>query len=196
VHTAGLWVAQEPNTARYYLYREYLAGGRTAVEHTAQLLKGEPGLPQRCVGGSKSEGQWRSEFRAGGVVDGVPVPGLPVGEPDIADVEVGIQRVYGAHKRGELFVFSDLAGYLEQKATYSRETDANGEPTMAIEDKETFHFLDAERYIVGWLMRHTDRHWQALDASVTTCPRCGETRLVRLPDGTRRCNGCQYVDVA
>ena len=141
VHTAGMFYAQEPGTGRLYAYREYLAGGRTAEEHARELLKGEPMVPQ-CVGGSKSEGQWRREFQKGG---------LPVRAPQIADVEVGIDRVYGWHKTDRLFVFSDLTGYLEQKATYSRVLDDNDEPTEQIEDKETFHLLDAERYIVGWL---------------------------------------------
>jgi hypothetical protein len=145
VNTAGLFYAEEPGTKRLFLYREYKAGGRTAAEHASHLKKGEIMIP-KCVGGSHSEGQWRSEFRAGG---------LPVSEPDIKDVEVGIDRVYGTHSRNEILVFDDLHGYLEEKLTYSRELDANGEPTEKIEDKETFHFLDAERYIVGWLKRTT-----------------------------------------
>jgi hypothetical protein len=139
VNTVGMFYAEEPGTDRLYLYREYKAGGRTAKDHAKALLRGEPMVPN-CVGGSKSEGQWRNEFRAGG---------LPVKEPPISDVEVGIDRVYGAHKRGEIFVFDDLDGYLEQKLTYSRELDENGEPTEKIEDKETFHYMDAERYIIA-----------------------------------------------
>lgn len=144
VNTAGMFYAREPGTERLYAYREYTAGGRTAAQHAAALRANEPGLPL-CVGGSASEGQWRQEFQAGG---------LPVREPLIRDVEVGIDRVYGVHARDELLVFSDLAGYLEQKQTYSRELDANDEPTEKIADKETFHLLDAERYIIGYL-RHT-----------------------------------------
>ncbi len=146
VNTAGMFYAEELNskgepTGRHFAYREYKAGGRTAREHARHLLEGEPCIPN-CVGGSKSEGQWRDEFRDAG---------LYVREPKITEVEVGIDRVYGAHKRGELYVFDDLEGYLEQKATYSRELDEMGEPTEKIEAKETFHFMDAERYIVGWL---------------------------------------------
>jgi hypothetical protein len=141
VHTAGLFYAAEPGTNRLWLYREYLAGGRSAAEHAAALLAGEPGIPE-CVGGSRSEGQWRREFAAGG---------LPIRPPAFSDVEVGINRVYGAHKRAEIRVFDDLAGYLEQKQTYSRVLDETGEPTEAIEDKNLFHFLDAERYIIAAL---------------------------------------------
>jgi hypothetical protein len=153
VNTAGLFYAEEmkevnnqlQKTGRLFLYRQYKAGGRTAKEHATYLKKGEPMIP-RCIGGSHSEDQWRSEFKAGG---------LPVGEPDIKDVEVGIDRVYGTHARNELLVFDDLHGYLEEKMTYSRELDQNGEPTEKIEDKATFHFMDAERYIIGWLKKTT-----------------------------------------
>lgn len=141
VNTAAVFYAAEPGTDRLYLYREYLAGGRTAKEHADALKAGEPMVPQ-CVGGSKSEGQWRAEFRAAG---------LPVREPAVSEVEVGISRVYGAHKRGEILVFSSCKGYLAQKRAYARKLDAAGNPTEAIENKETYHYLDAERYVVGWL---------------------------------------------
>lgn len=147
VNTAGVFLAQELSgrantpTGRWFLYREYKAGGRTAKQHAQNLLDGEPGIPT-TVGGSHSEGQWRDEFRAGG---------LPVMEPPIKDVEVGIDRVYGVHARGELLVFDTCTGYLEQKLSYSRVLNDRGEPTEEIEDKRTFHFLDAERYIVAHL---------------------------------------------
>jgi len=145
VNTAGMFYAQEPS-GRLYAYREYKAGGRTAKEHATKLVEGEPMMPT-CVGGSHSEGQWRDEFRAGG---------LPVREPDVRDVEIGIDRVYGAHKANRVYVFDDLMGYLDEKASYARELDGNDEPTEKIEDKETFHFMDAERYILGWLFRTTE----------------------------------------
>ncbi|MCC6192273.1 MAG: terminase [Anaerolineales bacterium] len=130
-------------TGRLILYRSYKAGGRTAAEHAAKLREGEP-LELICFGGSKSEGQWRQEFGAGGLL---------VRPPLWSDVEIGIDRVYGAHKRNEIIVFDDLTEYLEQKGSYSRELDERGEPTEAIADKATYHFMDAERYIVAWEKR-------------------------------------------
>ena len=73
--------------------------------------------------------------------------------PDVTEVEVGIDRVYGAHKRNEILVFDTCTGYLDEKAGYSRELDDNDEPTEKIEDKSSFHFMDAERYVIGWLNR-------------------------------------------
>lgn len=139
VNTVALFYAQEPETKRLYLYREYKAGGRTAKEHTEAILKNEP-RPLAVYGGSKSEGQWRQEFRQAG---------LSVLEPKVSDVEVGIDRVYGAHQKNTIIVFDDLQGYLDDKMSYSRELDENGEPTEKIEDKHSFHFMDAERYIIG-----------------------------------------------
>lgn len=149
VNTAATFYANEPGTRKLYLYRTYKAGGRSAAEHAFSMLKGEPGIPT-CVGGSWSEDNWREEYRLGGKVAGEEVPGLPVMEPDIKEVEVGIDRVYGAHKRGEILVFDDLDDYLDEKRSYSRVLDAGGEPTDKIEAKETYHLIDSERYIVGW----------------------------------------------
>jgi hypothetical protein len=149
VNTAGVFYAEEPGTGRLFAYREYKAGGRSAAAHVRHLLAGEPMVPT-CVGGSRSEGQWRQEFAAAG---------LPVQEPLISDVEVGIDRVYAAHAENQIIVFDVLAGYLEQKSTYSREVDENGDPTEKIEDKDSYHYLDAERYIVGWLRGHNEATW-------------------------------------
>lgn len=143
VNTAGVFLAEEPGTRRLYLYREYKAGGRTAKEHAEALREGEPMVPF-CVGGSQSEGQWRLEFRRGG---------LPVNPPDISDVELGIDRVYGAFKRDELFIFDDCAGVLEELRSYSRKLDASGEPTEVIADKSSYHYLDSKRYIIGRIRR-------------------------------------------
>lgn len=37
-----------------------------------------------------------------------------------------------------------------------------------------------------------DRHWDALDASVGDCPRCGRHSFVRLPGGSKRCGNCGH----
>ena len=140
-NTAGIFYAEEPKTGKLYCYREYLEGKRTASEHAAALLEDEPGIPL-CVGGSRSEGQWRLEFAQGG---------LPVVAPTIKDVNIGIQRVYGQHKRGAIVYFDDLEGVLDEKGRYRRKRDRQGNVTDEIENKNTFHRLDAERYIVGYI---------------------------------------------
>ena len=143
VNTAAVFVAKEPTPEgasvppRYYLYREYHAGSRTAQQHANALLDGEPSTPD-FSGGSHSEGQWRMEFRNAG---------LPIREPRVKDVEVGIQRGYGIIKRDELRIFDTCTGLIDQLQSYSRKLDASGNPTEEIADKATYHLVDAWRYL-------------------------------------------------
>lgn len=140
VNTACVKIAQDPATQNLYAFSEYLAGGLTAEGHARKIQAGEP--VNMAYGGARGEGQWRMEFGRGG---------LPIAPPPIADVEVGINRVYGALQTGRLFIFSDLAGLLDEIGSYSRVLDDMGEPTEAIADKETYHRLDALRYVMAAL---------------------------------------------
>lgn len=151
VNTCGLFLAKELNdageaTGRYIGYREYLAGSKTAAGHARELLRGEPRLPT-AVGGARSEGQWRDEFGAAG---------LGVQPPVVSEVEVGIDRMYAMIAPNDdglrqFVVLDSLTGFLDQVTDYSREMDENGEPTEKIEDKETYHYLDAGRYILSYI---------------------------------------------
>ena len=164
INTAAVFFAQELNhmkqpTGRFFAYKEYKKPSITVAEHIVNLMKGEPRIPY-CVGGSKSEGSWRSEFANGGIVQDATVAGgwrkvhgLPVHGPSVADVEVGITRVYSALRRDEIVVFDDMVGLLDEMLNYSREVDEMGEPTEKIADKETYHYLDATRYIIGYLKK-------------------------------------------
>lgn len=165
VNTAAVYIAKEPGSERLYLYREYHEGGRTAKEHKAAMIDGEPVAPL-AYGGAKSEQQWRDEFAAAG---------LPVKEPPISDVEVGIDRVYGAFKNDELFIFDDCTGVLDEVMSYSRELDEMGEPTEKIADKATFHKADALRYIISYL-RQENRTVAKRQAKVRG--RAGNGRMV------------------
>jgi hypothetical protein len=141
VNTAAVFYAEEPGNGQLYCYREYLEGNKTAKEHAAALLEGEPGIPF-CVGGSKSEGQWRLEFAMGG---------LSVVPPSVNDVDVGIGRVYAQHKQSGIIYFDDLSGVVDEKGRYRRKRDKNGNVINEIENKNSFHRLDAERYIIGYI---------------------------------------------
>lgn len=143
VNTAAVFYAKELDdrarpTGRYFAYREYHPGcKRSYHEHVKALLQGEPRVPY-CVGGAAGEEEWREELRRAG---------LPVVAPLVREVEVGIDVVYGMHARGQIVAFDDLAKYLDQKQSYSREVDEAGEVTDEIEDKSSYHLMDAERYL-------------------------------------------------
>jgi hypothetical protein len=143
VHTCCLKLAYDQRVDCWYVYGEYLAGGRTAKEHVAHLMANEPKQGIRVVGGAASEQNWRDEFRAAG---------LNVLKPSITEVEVGIDRLYSLVKTRRIKFFSDLPGLLGddtldgEMETYSRVVDDAGEVTDEIEDKSKFHHLDAGRY--------------------------------------------------
>jgi len=143
VNTATVYLAQNPKDGRFYLYREYWEGGRTANQHVEAMLRGEPGQPT-TYGGAFSEGQWRNEFNAAGLL---------VKRPLVSEVEVGINRVYGLIANDRLRIFRSCGHTRDQMSAYSRELDEAGEPTENIEDKNSYHLLDALRYIGTYLNR-------------------------------------------
>jgi hypothetical protein len=148
LHTAVVWIAEDPEKDVYYLYREYLEGERTTPEHAAaikRLGKGENVV--RYTGGARSEKQYRWDWTAAGV---------PALESPIVDVEAGIDRVIELFKTKRLFIFDDCKATLDEIGTYSRELDESGQPTEKIKDKETFHLLDALRYDVSALAPAVD----------------------------------------
>lgn len=143
INTAGVFLAQDPG-GKFWAYKEYKAGSRTAAEHVKALLAGEPSVPM-AVGGAKSEQNWRDEFAA---------TGLYVKEPPVSEVEVGIDRVYSLFRGNRLSIGDDLIGMLDEVGTYSREVDDSGSPTEKIADKETFHHMDALRYVSSFVVQY------------------------------------------
>jgi hypothetical protein len=140
VNTALIWLARDPMANVYYLYRESLEGGKTTRQH-AEEAKAEAAGKNVLTwhGGAKSETQQRMDWQAEGV---------PVREPPVSDLESGIDRVIELLKMFRLFVFDTCRGVLDELGTYSREVDEMGQPTEKIKNKETFHRLDAMRYVV------------------------------------------------
>lgn len=141
-NTTALFYAGVPGTPYMLLYKEYHAGGRTSREHAVEMARFLPDvLGAHIYGGAGSEDQWRAEFSAAG---------FPVREPKVSAVEVGIMAVYSAHQNDLIKVFDTCTGYLDEKGRYSRPVDELGNVIPdEIEDKHSFHFMDAERYIIS-----------------------------------------------
>ena len=153
--TAAVWYAMDP-TGHFYLYREYLGTGKTAAEHVKEWKESEKANNEviiKRLGGSRGEEGWREDYSKSGCV---------ILEPPVKDVEVGINSVYAFHKLSKMSVFDDCLGYIDEKQSYRRELDATYQPTMDIADKESFHFMDAERYI----MCAFDADYDAIDQEV------------------------------
>jgi hypothetical protein len=146
-HTAAIKLAMNPLSGDLFGYAEYLAGEKTAAQHVTDLLSDEARKPF-AAGGSHSEGQWRMEFEQAG---------LPVDEPFVSLVDIGIMHVYRLLKEGRLKFFRTLTGTLDQFGRYKRKRDKAGNILNEIEDKQTFHYLDAVRYIATWIVSELER---------------------------------------
>ena len=139
VNTALLWLAHDPEANVYYLYRESLEGGKTTPQHVVTAKAHAEGLNIRTWhGGSKSEVQQRMDWQAAGIY---------VREPVVSDVESGIDKVIELFKTFRLYVFDDCPGVLDELGSYSRVVNESGQVTEKIKDKETFHRIDALRYV-------------------------------------------------
>jgi len=143
-HVAAVWLAFDPQNGILNVYQEYLEpfGLTTAghAENVRRLTKNEAVFAWVC--GAKSERAWRLEWEAAGV---------PVVEPPVTDVWVGIDRVYQLLKDFRLVIHDDCAGLLSEIGDYRRKLDKKGQATETIEDKTSYHLLDALRYVVAWL---------------------------------------------
>lgn len=142
-NTAAVWFAHDPATGYLYVYRTYHAGGLSAFDHAQEFKAASFGETiLKRVGGSQVEEGWREAFRSAG---------WPIVAPrkDRAEVEVGINAVYGWVKAKKLFVFSDLDEYLDEITSYSRELDEAYDPTEKIADKSRYHLMDCTRYMLG-----------------------------------------------
>jgi hypothetical protein len=140
-NTALVWLAENPVTRCYYLYRESLGGDRPTKDHAADALAYR--ATENIVGwygGAPGETQQRMDWNAAGVW---------VAQPPISDVESGIDKVYALLAEKRLFIFEDCRGVRDEIGSYKRKVDGNGQVTNEIENKRTFHRLDALRYVAS-----------------------------------------------
>ena len=148
VNTAVIWFAK--STVKYkgwpvgtmFAYREYLEGNKSIEQHAKDLKKLSTGeaIHRKAASPVPSERQWRREFMQ---------YGWNLQECRIKDVEVGIDKVWSMHHQNKLVYFNTMRHTLSQKEEYRRKLDESQQPTEAIENKEQFHFMDAERYIIA-----------------------------------------------
>lgn len=139
VNTAKIWTAQDPETKARYLYRESLDGNKSTDEHVTSV-KDYNEYSLKAWGGAKSETQQRTDWGTAGLV---------VQEPLVSDVEAGIDRVVALLKMKTFYVFDTCTGIIDEFGRYARELDSDGQPTEKIKDKNTFHRLDALRYVAS-----------------------------------------------
>ena len=141
--TAAVWLAYDPDSSVLNVYREYYEPfGTTTTGHVHNILEASKSEAIFAwTGGAPSERQQRLDFAGAGI---------PLREPGMGDLWVGIDRVYQLLKDFALVVHDSCPQLLSEIGGYRRRLK-DGVPTENIEDKETFHLLDALRYAVVWL---------------------------------------------
>lgn len=162
VHTAFVWLAEDPATKMLYLYDESLEGNMTTQEHAKRAIgkityvadeRDRDKLKRmacQAFGGAASEEQERRDFGNAG---------FPIAKPPVSSVEAGIDRVASLLKKDRLRVFRTCHLTRDGFATYSREVDEAGNPTEKIRDKATFHTMDALRYVATGVGQSVGVRW-------------------------------------
>lgn len=148
VHQALIWGALDPKTGVLYIYRERLGGEKSTREHAQDALKTAADNRERVIRwfiGTAGEKQQRADWRDAGV--------RGIIEPQVHDVESGIDSVIERLQTYRIYFFKSLTGVHDELMTYSRVLDPMGHPTEQIKDKNTFHRLDALRYLVVGLRK-------------------------------------------
>jgi hypothetical protein len=145
-NTAKLWLAQNPDSEVWYVYRESLEGDKSSQEHVNEVLEianSESSTGEFItVGGAASETQYRMDWDAAGLL---------VLEPPIKDVENGIDRVTELIKTDKFRVFRSLSGLRDELGSYRRKLDESGNATDEILNKRHYHRLDALRYAAAYI---------------------------------------------
>lgn len=148
-YIAAVWLAWDAQSGILNVYREYYREfGETTPGHVDNILRESRGETVFAwVGGGPSERQARADWAGAGI---------PLLEPPIGDVWAGIDRVYQLLKDFKLVIHDNCPNLLSEIGSYRRRLK-DGVPTEAIESKESFHMLDALRYIVAWLTEPGER---------------------------------------
>ena len=145
---AAVFIARNPEDGGLYCFASYHDGSRTVTEHIKRLRAKALRLTSGIAGGAPSEDDWRRNFS---------LAGWPIQKPPVRDVEVGIQRVYRLIVDRRLKFFRHgAAKVIDEINRYAREVNEDGEPTEKIADKETFHRLDALRYVASTFFTYAE----------------------------------------
>lgn len=154
-HIAAVWLAFDPQARILNVYREYVEPfGKTTEGHAGSILGAtgdEPVFAWVC--GGPSERAWRLEWMAAGI---------PVIEPPITEVWIGIEHVYQLLKGFRLVIHDNCINLLSEIGEYRRKMTKDGTPTETIANKERFDGLDSLRYVVAWLTQaqgETEEAW-------------------------------------
>lgn len=137
----ALWLALDPQGQVWNVYREYIGNfGATTQGHVNEILRiGHGESIFFYVGGGPSERQARADFTG---------YGLPLLKPRVGDVWAQIDRVYAMFKSGQLVIHDACPTLLSEVTDYRRKVKDGHPVEGSIENKDTYHAMDALRYAI------------------------------------------------
>lgn len=139
--TAGIWLAEDPNTDQLYAYSEYYRGQqRPSVHAQAVKARGDwiPGaIDPASRGRSQDEGKkLLTQYRNAGLLL----------KPANNAVDYGIQMVWEMLETGRLKFFSTLHNTANEYRLYRREKKTTDLSEKIVVVKKKDHAMDALRY--------------------------------------------------
>ncbi len=141
-----VWLAEDPDTGFFYLYRARKSGRKPIRVHAEEAMDLAMRFKENVVLwaiGNRGEKQVRYDWEDAGA--------SPAVAPPFADVEIGIDRIVELLRLQKLFIFDTAEDFLDEIRTYSRKLTSAGDMTEQIKDKSEFHLIDALRYVVAQL---------------------------------------------
>lgn len=153
-NTALSLIVHDPEKDVFYKVREYHAGADEVDKHVRALydLMGKGSQLTAAYGGAASEDDWRKKFKKAG---------LYIKEPKFKGagaVEARIQSVYELIQQKKYKVLASCKRTIAQYEDYSYDKDTDGRITERIKDKEFYHLLDADGYLLSTLRPGTALH--------------------------------------
>jgi len=141
---AALFVAQDPATGQFYIYREYLPGaGHATADNVKAFLDISQGynVLRRVGGNQTTEEEIRGNYTA---------HGWPITAPKLGKVNAQIDRVIGMLELNKVFIFEDCYNVLTEIANCMWELDSENKPTKdKIKDEAKYHLLACLRYLLS-----------------------------------------------
>lgn len=158
---AALFIARDPGTGDFYVFKEYLPGpGISIACHVDEFKSITEGYEvTKRVGGSHQEEEIRQGYTA---------HSWPIVEPRWDKRNPQIERTQALIERNQLYIFEDLHRVLAEISNCMWELDSDNQPTKGkIKDEHKYHLLAALRYIASDFTPETvDRSRQATTFSV------------------------------
>jgi hypothetical protein len=138
---AALFMAQNPGTGDFFIFKEYSPGaGISIFQHVQafqEICKGYNVL--RRVGGNVTT---EDEIR-----QGYTAHGWPITAPKITKVNAQLDRVIGLMELNKVFIFKDLTLTLSQISNCMWKLDETNKPTNKVDREERYHLLACLRCI-------------------------------------------------